>query len=100
MEEVFYLVFHELCERFVILIFMKCTQKNKYVKPLYTHITSVCFIILVGPAGPKYAFSMSQYFVDHKLCKGLNIQSLVILIYNLSPSAYYYRKFSSKGGHT
>ena len=96
----FYLVFHELCERFVILIFLNCTQKNKYVKPLYTHIASVYFIILVGPAGPEYAFSMSQYFVDHKLCKGLNIQSLVILIYNLSPSEYYYRKFSSKGRHT
>ena len=93
-----YLVFQELCERFVILISMKCTQKNKYVKPLYTHIASVYFIILVGPAGPEYAFSMSQ--LDHKLCKGLNIQSLVILIYNLSPSEYYYRKFSSKGRHT
>ena len=95
-----YLVFHELCVRFVILIFMTCTQKNKYVKPLYTPIASVYFIILVGPAGPKYAFSMSQYFVDHKVFKGLNIQSLVILIYNLSPSEYYYRKLSSKGGHT
>ena len=95
-----YLVFHELCVRFVILIFMTCTQKNKYVNPLYTHLAYVCFIVRVGHTGPKYAFSMSQYFVDHKLFKGLNIQSLVILIYNLSPSEYYYRKLSLKGGHT